>query len=133
NNAMAHKMMAAACQKLGDPACVKTHVMAAYNAGLRDPIITQLAGIYLEEDKPLEAIPSREKQAKEHPEDVENIGRLGLLYGKTGRNDDALASFRQVQRKVPDDVPANVQLANQLWRMGQLPAAPQLLESLMAR
>lgn len=109
-------------KQLGDSAGASANLEAALKLRPNDPDLVAQKDFLLDEQEPLKAIGRRAELAKKEPENVENLTRLGQLYGRArkmaldirsdARAEEATKLGDQALQKAFALAPNDIQLVN---------------------
>ena len=119
--AAAHLVLAACCERSGDPAAALTHALAAVASAPRDPVAHYACAELQEANRdPRGAMASLERALALEPRFARALRYLGILRGEAGDAAGALAALEQAVRLEPDHPQAWNNLGNAQRTLGRL-------------
>ncbi|HTS21520.1 MAG TPA: tetratricopeptide repeat protein [Casimicrobiaceae bacterium] len=120
----AHLLLAACCEKGGDPRSALEHARSAVACAPDDPVARYALAELLEGagDKP-GAIANLRQALRLDPRFARALRYLGILLGESGDSDGALAALEEAVRFEPDHPQAWNNLGNARRTLGRLPEA----------
>jgi len=94
--------------------------------------LSRLGVMYMDRDRPADAVTVLTKATKVRPNHVPTIVNLGAAYDAMGKAPIAQGYYRQALKLAPADTVANCRLASSLYSINQYKEAMDLLRSVIA-